>query len=131
MMKLLKCLKSTVWEHPLASNVLKDSKHWWNLHESAKLFWDELCWKMSLLLRSEILGLFIETLIVDNKYSRHYKENFAQAIEMQLCKKLFFLSQFFDWLSGDLHEVLNVFFKIDEPHSLSIFDILDSKDAVT
>lgn len=51
---------------------------------------------MSLLLRSEILGLFIETLIVDNKYSRHYKENFAQAIEMQLCKKLFFLSQFFD-----------------------------------
>ena len=65
---------------------------------------------MSLLLRSEILGLFIETLIVDNKYSRHYKENFAQAIEMQLCKKLFFLSQFFDWLSGDLHEVLNVFF---------------------
>ena len=42
---------------------------------------------MSLLLRSEILGLFIETLIVDNKYSRHYKKNFAQAIEMQLCKK--------------------------------------------
>ena len=33
---------------------------------------------MPLLLRSEILELFVNTLAADDKCARHYKENFAQ-----------------------------------------------------
>ena len=42
---------------------------------------------MSLLVRSEILGLFVNTLIADVKRSRHYGGNFAQPIQMTLSIK--------------------------------------------
>ena len=47
---------------------------------------------MSLLIRSKILGLIVKTLTVDDKYSRHYDENFMYSIQMQLCKKSEFFS---------------------------------------
>ena len=50
---------------------------------------------MSLLVRSEILQLFVNTLLDEDKYSCHNKENFAQQIQMQLSKKLIFFSRFF------------------------------------
>ena len=39
---------------------------------------------MSLLVRSEIFRLYVNTLTAYGKYSRHYKENFSQPIQMQL-----------------------------------------------
>ena len=36
---------------------------------------EELHSEMSLLVRSPILGLFVNTLTGNNKYSRHYREN--------------------------------------------------------
>ena len=48
---------------------------------------DERSWKKLLLVRSEILGLFVNTLTADEKYSRYNREKFPQQIQMQLYKK--------------------------------------------
>ena len=53
------------------------------------IFWplsDKFSWKMSLLLRSEILGLFVNTLTVYDRYSLYNREKFQQSIQMQLSK---------------------------------------------
>ena len=50
---------------------------------------------MSLLVRSEILGLFVNILTADYKYSRYYSESFTQPIQMQLFKKPKAFSQMF------------------------------------
>ena len=93
-------LKGPVWENPSVVNMLTSPKHCWNLNESYfyilfSLFWGELRGKTSLLVRSKILGMFLDTLTADDKYSRHYRKNFAQLIEMQLCKMEKHFSQFF------------------------------------
>ena len=54
---------------------------------------------MALLVRSEILGLFVNNLTADGKSSRHMIENLTQLIEMQTSKKpklflIFFFSVF-------------------------------------
>ena len=43
---------------------------------------DRLSWKLSLLVRSEGLRLFVNTLTAHHKYSRHNRENFLQAVQM-------------------------------------------------
>ena len=43
--------------------------------------------KTSLFVRSEVLELFVNTLTADVKYSRRYRENYPQPIQMQLSKK--------------------------------------------
>ena len=43
---------------------------------------------MSLLLRSQLLWLLVNILTADDKYSRHYRENLAQPIQMFISKKL-------------------------------------------
>ena len=46
---------------------------------------------MSLLVICEILGLFLNTLTVDDKYFHHYRENFEQPVQKELYQKpLFF-----------------------------------------
>ena len=45
-------------------------------------FWDILSCNTSLLVRSKNLGLFANTMTVDDKYSRHIKENLPQPIQM-------------------------------------------------
>ena len=42
---------------------------------------------MSLLGVCQILGLFVNTLIADDKYSLGYTENLSRLFEMQLSKK--------------------------------------------
>ena len=46
-------------------------------------------------MRFEILTLFVNTLNVNDKYSRHYGENFAQPIQKQLSKKQNAFTEFF------------------------------------
>ena len=49
----------------------------------------------SLLARSEILKLVVNTLTADGKYSHHIRENLPQPIQMQLCKNpITFLQSF-------------------------------------
>ena len=88
--QLLKCLKGTVLEHPLGGDLLTCRKHCWNLHESTffsfffylfEMNWVRKCLKISQLVRSEVLSLFVNTMTANDKYSRQYKENFVQPIQ--------------------------------------------------
>ena len=54
---------------------------------------------MSLLVICEVLGLVVNTLTADDKYSRYYKKNFKGPIQMQLSKKPKVFSQNFIALS--------------------------------
>ena len=54
-----------------------------------------LGWQMSLLVICEILGLFINTLTVDDKYFLRNRENIPQPIKMHLSKKQEAFSQLF------------------------------------
>ena len=55
----------------------------------------QLSWIKSVLVICKILGLFVNTLTGDEKYSLLTMDNLTQQIEMQLSKKQKALSQFF------------------------------------
>ena len=91
-MWLLKCTIGPVTEPSSAVNVLTGPKHCWNLNESRFiLLFDhfEISWvkKTSLLGRSDILGLFFNTLTADDKDSRRNRDNLPQQIQMLLLQK--------------------------------------------
>ena len=82
-------------------NSLKGSKHCLNLDDSTfTIFFnysDRNCAGKLLSVISEILGLFVDTLTVDDKYCLANKENLLQPIQMQLPHKEQNLSQFLAW----------------------------------
>ena len=87
--------------------------------------WDELSWKKSVLVSSEILGLFVNTLIAEYMYSRSTMQNSPQKFETQLSqKRKAFSGIFIAFLK--LTSSLENFEKEDEPSSLSIPEIIDS-----
>ena len=55
----------------------------------------KLTWIKSFLVICKILGLFVNTLTADDKYSVLTMDNLTQQIQMQLSKKQKALSQFF------------------------------------
>ena len=59
-----------------------------------KLLSQRLFWEVSLLVICEFLGLFVNTLTADDKYSLRNRQNLRQPIQMQLSKKQNFFSQF-------------------------------------
>ena len=84
--------------------------------------------KTSLLVRSEILRLFVNTFTTDDKYSRDRDErqNLPELIQMQLPRKSKTFKQIFTmFLKSKSH--LKHFEKADEPHSLNISEIIDSE----
>ena len=75
-----------------SKTLLKPARqHFYLIYSS---FWKTLSWKTSLLLTSKTLGLFINTLTADDKYSCNKRESFVQAIKIQLSKKprIFFIA---------------------------------------
>ena len=70
----------------------------------------------------EILGLFINTLSVNDKYSLCYSEYFQESIQMQLLKKQKIIFQFFvSFLKSPAN--FGFFEKKIDPHSLPNVDI--------
>ena len=69
-----------------------------------------------MLVLSKILGLFVNTLTDDEKYSLLYRENLTQPIQILLSQKRKTFSQFF---AAFLKYTLNFahFQKKDDPHS--------------
>ena len=59
-------------------NLLTGSKHCLNLHGDYYLIfpwvWDKLSWKKSALVRSKILGLFVNTLTAEHVFSSQYAD---------------------------------------------------------
>ena len=104
--------KESVSEHPLTVNMLKCPKHWWNLEVSVFyhiVLWllGKLIWKMSLFVISEMLGLFVPVLTVDDRCCLHHWQNSKQPIQKQLSKKInFFLSLLSHF--WHLHQIFNI-----------------------
>ena len=56
--------------------------------------WVKLSWKTSLLVISEVLGVFVDIFTADDKYSFSKRENILQDIRMQLSEKSSILINF-------------------------------------
>ena len=79
---------------------------------------------MSVLVRSELLGQFVNTLTADYDYSRYNQENLSQQVPMQPSLKRKTCSPFFiAFLKSTLN--LEYFEKKDQTHSLSITEIIN------
>ena len=82
--------KSVVSENALRFNMWKRPKYWRNLLESACMIW-----KMSPLVSSEILGVFVNTLTAEGKYPVQDWVNLPLLIQMQLSDNWKIFSEFF------------------------------------
>ena len=88
--------------------------------------WDKLSWKKYALVRSKILGLFVNTLTAEYTYSRRNMQTFTQHIQTPLSLKQKVFSGFFiaflksTWNGEHFEEK-------GESSSLSISEIIDSK----
>ena len=89
----------------------------------------KLIWKKSLLLKSQILGLLLNTLAVDEKYPVLDRDNLTMPIQMQLSEKQNTFSEFF---APFLKSVLNFkhFESKDDRHSFCISEITDCENVV-
>ena len=88
-----------------------------------------MSWKTSLIVRSEALGLLINTLTAGEKYSRHHSKKFLQPSQMPAFKKpkknLKFSLQFLN-----LHQVLNIFDRKDNLRASVFAKIIGSEKRV-
>ena len=78
---------------------------------------------MFLIVTFEILGLLVNTLTDDDNYSLCNSENLQQQIPMHLYKEQKNVFRTFCYIS----EIYVKFFKKDDPHNLSISEIMDCK----
>ena len=83
-----------------------------------------LSWKKSLLVWSEVLRLFVNTLTADNKYSRCNVHNFAHKVQTPLSQKQKTFCGFFIAFLKCAWK-LEHFEKKDEYPSLIISEIMD------
>ena len=85
-----------------------------------------MSWKKSALVRSKILGLFVNTFTAESTYSRPNMQTFTQQVQTPLSSKQKTVSGFFiaflksTWNGEHFH-------KKGESFSLSISEIIDSK----
>ena len=87
--------------------------------------WDKLSWEKSVLVRSKILGVFVNTLTAEYKYSGRNMQNFQQQLQTKLSRKQKAFSGFFiaflkcavSW---------GHFEKKDEPSGASTPKVIDS-----
>ena len=84
---------------------------------------------MSLLVRSEILGLLVNILTANYEYSRSNTDNLPLPFQMQLSEKL---KKYFAFFIVFLQSALNFehFFLKKEPHTRSISEVIDSQRRV-
>ena len=113
--RLLKCLKSLPSEQLSVINLLTGSIHCLNMHGTTIILffpwiWDKLSWKKSALVRSKILGLFVNTLTAEYTYAGRNIQTLTQQVQtpLSLKQKSFsgFLLRFWN-----LHEMENIFKK--------------------
>ena len=97
---LLKCQNSLNSEQLSVINLLTGRKHCLNLHGTTIILffpriWDKLSWKKSTLVRSKILGLFVNTLTAEYTYSRRNMQTFTKQVQTPLSLKQKIFSGFF------------------------------------
>ena len=110
------CVKSSVLDDVLTSNIVNGPKRCWNLNDSTFTIFiidqDEIkssC-KKSPLVICKILGHFVNALTGYDNYSLPKRGNLLQHFQMQLSKnKKYFLNFFFHFRNS--HLILNIFKK--------------------
>ena len=75
---------------------------------------------------SEIVGVFVNTSTVDNKYSLRKRKNLQQPIQLQLCRKRKYFSEYLAAYLKSTSYIVH-FEKNDDTHRLYIFQIRDCK----
>ena len=73
--------------------LLKSARHYY--YPIFPWIWDKLSWKKSALVRSKILGLFVNTLTAEYRYSRRNMQTLTQKVQTPLCLKQKTFSDFF------------------------------------
>ena len=117
---------------------LKSARHYY--YPIFPWIWDKLSWKKSALVRSKILGLFVNTLTAEYTYSRRNMQTFTQKVQFSShyadfhatsSDAIIFKTKDFLWIFycrfWNLHEMENNFEKKGESSSLSISEIIDYK----
>ena len=83
-------------------------------------------WENAFLVKSEVLGLLVNTLLANNDYCCHNIENLPLPIQMQLSKKpKTFCFNFITSLKSRLNP--EHFYKRHEPHRWNISKMIDSE----
>ena len=102
------------------------SQHLYQIHWSLA---GKLCWKKSVLLIYEILGLLVNTLATDEKYPVFNRGKLTIPIQMQLYQKQ---NDFSKFCASFLKSRLNFkyFESKDEPHRFRISEVTDSENVV-
>ena len=102
------------------------SQHLYQIHWSLA---GKLCWKKSVLLTYEILGLLVNTLATDEKYPVFNRDKLTIPIQMQLYQKQ---NDFSKFCASFLKSRLNFkyFESKDEPHRFCISEVTDSENVV-
>ena len=104
--------------------LLKSARHYY--YPIFPWVWDKLSWKKPALVRSKILGLFVNTLTSEYTYSGRNMQTLTQQVQTPLSLKQKSICQFF---IAFLKSTWNGehFQKKGESSSLSISEIIDSK----
>ena len=114
---------------PFASQNVKESQTLQKparepFYHTVSSLWKKCSFKTSLFLILEILGLFVNTLTSDDKYSFQNKKNLQQPIQMQLSKEQKVFSEFsFPNLKSTSN--FELFKNKYEPHRLCISESRD------
>ena len=104
--------------------MLKSARHYY--YPIFPWIWDKLSWKKSALVRSKILGLFVNRLTAKYTYSRRNMQTFTHHIQTPFSlKQKTFSGLFFVFLKSTWNG--EHFRKKGESSSLSISEIIDSK----
>ena len=104
--------------------MLKSARHYY--YPIFPWIWDKLSWKKSSLVRSKILGLFVNTLTAEYTYSPRIMQILTQQVQKSLSlKQKAFSGFFFAFLKSKLNG--EHFQKKGESSSLSISELIDSE----
>ena len=104
--------------------LLKSARHYY--YPIFPWIWDKLSWKKSALVRSKILGLFVNTLTAEYTYSGRNMQTLTQQVQTPLSLKQKTFSRFFiDFVKFTWNG--EHFQKKGDSSSLSISEIINSK----
>ena len=104
------------WHGKQAEKLLKSERqHLYHIYWS---LWRKLSWKKSLLMICKILGLLVNPLTADDKYSLLNENNLLQHIQMHLSQKWKIFSQFILYFIN-----LDSIFNISEKNITLIADV--------
>ena len=104
--------------------MVKSARHYY--YPIFPWIWVKLSWKKSALVRSKILGLFVNTLTAEYMYSGRNMQTFTQQVQTPLSlKQKSFSRLFIDFLKSTWNG--EHFQKKGESSSLSISEVIDAR----